>query len=67
MIDGIEYRLAISPLLMAMNCIDIVFDTWILCLPMPVIKSLHMTPRRKIGVACVFLLGALYISQPDDD
>ena len=45
-----------------MNIIDIVFDAWILTLPMPVIKSLHMTLTRKIAVASVFLLGALYVS-----
>lgn len=47
---------------MAMNIIDIVLDAWILTLPIPVIRSLHMTPKRKIAVAGVFLLGALYIS-----
>ena len=46
---------------MAMNIIDIVFDAWILTLPLPVIKSLQMTLMRKIAVASVFLLGALYV------
>ena len=49
-------------LIMAMNIIDIAFDAWILTLPMPVIKSLHMTLTRKIAIASVFLLGALYVS-----
>ena len=47
---------------MAMNIIDIAFDFWILTLPIPVIKSLHMTLARKIAIASVFLLGALYVS-----
>lgn len=46
---------------MAMNIIDIVFDVWILTLPMRVIKNLHMTLTRKIAVGSVFLLGALYV------
>ena len=42
-------------------------DAWILSMPMPVIKNLYMTSERKIAVAGVFLLGALYTFQPDRD
>lgn len=44
-------------LIMTMNCVDIALDAWILALPMPAIKSLHMRPLKKLAVAGVFLLG----------
>ena len=59
--EGTELRLSLASAIVAMNCIDIVFDAWILTLPMPIIKKLHMTSGRKIAVAGVFLLGALYV------
>ena len=59
--EGTELRLSLATAIVAMNCIDIVFDAWILTLPMPIIKKLHMTSGRKIAVAGVFLLGALYV------
>ena len=62
--EGTELQFKLYDLIIAMNCIDVLLDAWILTLPMPVIKSLHMTPRKKVAVAGVFLLGALYIPQP---
>ena len=39
----------------------IVLDFITLCLPLPVIQSLHMSTRRKWKVACIFWLGILYV------
>ena len=37
----------------------IALDLGILCLPLPVIKNLHMRPRKKFLLSCLFLLGGL--------
>jgi len=38
---------------------DILFDILILALPLPVIKSLHMSRKRKFTVIGIFWLGGL--------
>lgn len=37
-------------------------DIFILVLPLPVVYKLNLAPRRKIGLAAVFLAGVLYVS-----
>ena len=39
---------------------DVVLDVFILCMPLPVIKRLHMNRRKKWLLAAIFWLGALY-------
>jgi hypothetical protein len=41
------------------NCTDIVLDIVILCMPLPVIKSLHMNEKKKWLLGGVFSLGFL--------
>lgn len=43
---------------------SLVFDVMVLCFPLPVIKNLHMDTRRKLTIASIFWLGALYVSSP---
>ena len=40
---------------------DIIFDICILCMPLPVIRSLHMSTKKKWLLAGIFWLGILYI------
>lgn len=45
--------------LTAFTAMDIVLDLIILCLPLPVIRSLQMDFRRKMSLLGIFWLGAL--------
>ena len=45
--------------LIAMSSIDLIFDLVILSLPLPVIKNLHLSLRRKWTLAGIFMLGFL--------
>jgi len=36
-------------------------DILIVCLPIPVIRKLNLTSRRKLGVLLMFALGSLYV------
>src|SRR3712207_2649013 len=40
--------------------LDLVLDIVILCLPIPIITTLHMETGRKIALIGIFWLGALY-------
>ena len=37
-------------------------DIFILVLPLPIVYKMNLAPRRKIGLAAVFLAGVLYVS-----
>ena len=39
----------------------VVSDIYIFILPLPVLWSLHMTPRKKLGVISVFFAGFMYV------
>jgi hypothetical protein len=39
--------------------LDIVLDIAVLCTPLPAIHKLHLSVRKRVGIAGVFLLGAL--------
>lgn len=41
------------------NCTDIFLDIWILCMPLPVIKNLHMNKKKKWLLGGIFSLGFL--------
>ncbi|CAG8956466.1 hypothetical protein HYFRA_00003851 [Hymenoscyphus fraxineus] len=41
---------------------DVVTDFIIICLPMPMIWSLHLNTRRKLGLVAIFSMGALTIA-----
>lgn len=47
---------------LAVAGMSIVFDVIVLCFPLPIIRSLQMPTRRKVTVAGIFWLGALYVS-----
>lgn len=38
---------------------SIVLDLLVLCLPLPIILSLHMPRNRKVAISLIFWLGAL--------
>lgn len=44
---------------MAIAVIDATIDLVTVCYPLSVIKNLHMSRKRKISVAGVFMLGGL--------
>lgn len=44
---------------MALGATDLALDVIILCMPMPMIKSLKISGRRKLVVAVIFGLGFL--------
>lgn len=58
-LDGTQFVLNFPALLTAFAVLDIALDILVLSLPIPVIKSLHMTTRKKFYLAGIFLLGAL--------
>jgi len=43
--------------IIALGALDIAVDLFILCLPIPVIKTLHMQTRRKVQLLGIFWLG----------
>ena len=53
------YDLNYGAFLTAFAAMDILFDILILALPLPVIKSLHMSRKRKFTVIGIFWLGGL--------
>ena len=57
MMVDVDYDIA--AFLVALAALDIVVDIWTLCLPLPVIKNLHMGTRRKFQVVGAFWLGLL--------
>lgn len=42
---------------------NIIGDFLILALPMPVVKSLQLPQRQRLGLMMVFALGGLYVSR----
>lgn len=40
--------------------VGVVADIFILVLPLPVIYKLNLAPKRKVGLAAVFMVGVLY-------
>jgi hypothetical protein len=59
--DLTEYTIDFGAFQNAIAGIDLALDVMILSLPIPVIKQLHMTGDRKVSLAAVFMLGALYV------
>lgn len=45
-------------------CTNVLGDFVILLLPMPVINSLHLPPRQKVGLMMIFALGSLLVPPP---
>lgn len=41
---------------------NVVTDFYLLLVPIPMLWSLKISPRQKIGVALLFMLGCLYVS-----
>ncbi|MCJ1409838.1 hypothetical protein MMC19_003921 [Ptychographa xylographoides] len=50
-------RFNFAAMLISSVATDLVLDIAVLSLPLPVIKNLHLTTKRKISVACMFWLG----------
>ena len=50
-----------------MAVLDIVLDLAILSLPLPVIRNLQISTRRKVSVAAIFLLGILWVDLSPHD
>ena len=58
-----KYNINYGAFITAFAAMDIALDTVILCLPIPVIKNLHMTTRRKFTLVGVFWLGFFVSTQ----
>ncbi|KAF2176820.1 hypothetical protein K469DRAFT_678100 [Zopfia rhizophila CBS 207.26] len=58
MLDGTQLTINLSTVITAFAAIDIGLDVIILSLPLPMIKSMQMSTRKKFFVAGIFLLGA---------
>ena len=41
--------------------VGVAADLVIFCLPLPIVHSLNLPPRKRIGLAVVFLVGILYV------
>ena len=41
------------------DAVDIFIDILTLCLPIPVIKNLHMSTKKKWNLVGIFMLGSL--------
>lgn len=54
-IDSNAYYVSISAL-------NVALDFWILVLPLPMVWSLQLSRRRKVGLNLIFLIGGLYVS-----
>ena len=50
-----------SKVITAFAVLDILLDVGILAMPLPVILRLHMSRQKRLAIAGVFLLGALYV------
>ena len=61
MLEGTQYVLYPPTLITIFAATNITLDICVLGLPLPVIKNLNLTRRKRFGVASVFLLGALYV------
>ncbi|TGO55973.1 hypothetical protein BOTNAR_0233g00030 [Botryotinia narcissicola] len=46
---------------LVMELVDMLLDIAILCLPLKIILSLHMPLSKRLGILCIFLLGALVV------
>ena len=47
------------PLGITQGAVNVATDFWIFCLPIPVLWSLQLPPRKKIGVMAIFMTGLL--------
>jgi hypothetical protein len=45
-----------------MSAIDVALDAIVLCLPIPMIRNLKISTRRKISLLGIFWLGLLYVA-----
>ncbi|KAI0197965.1 hypothetical protein F4808DRAFT_437242 [Astrocystis sublimbata] len=57
-LEGTEYVINPSTGIIAFAAVDVTLDLAVLSLPFPIIKSLHLSWKRKVAVASIFLLGA---------
>ncbi|CAG8961582.1 hypothetical protein HYFRA_00006116 [Hymenoscyphus fraxineus] len=57
-LEGTQYVIDPPSTITAIAVLDITLDIAVLSLPLPVIKSLHMSSRKRWYVAGIFLLGA---------
>jgi hypothetical protein len=55
-----NFILNYSAFLMAWSALDLALDVIILCMPVFVIKTLHLETRRKFSLIGIFALGGLY-------
>ena len=56
---GLDSYKDIVPLMITQGAVNVVTDFWIFCLPIPVLWSLQLPPRKKISVMAVFMTGLL--------
>jgi len=59
MLEGTQYVLYPPTLITIFAVLDVALDICVLSLPFPIIRSLHLSRKRRFGVAAIFLLGAL--------
>lgn len=49
---------------LASSSFNVALDFWILVLPLSIVWTLQLSPKRKVGLSAIFLLGGLYVHQP---
>ncbi|KAI1407125.1 hypothetical protein F5Y13DRAFT_175585, partial [Hypoxylon sp. FL1857] len=57
-LDGTQYYMVPGTLVLAYAILDIVLDIAVLSTPLPAILRLNLSPRTRLGIVGVFLLGA---------
>lgn len=51
----------INAYLVSTSVVNVLFDFWILALPLSVVWRLQLSRRRKMGLSGIFMLGLLYV------
>ena len=46
--------------------INVALDFFLLYIPIPVVGTLNLAPRKKIGVIAIFMTGFMYVSSTDN-
>lgn len=60
--DFRDYCIDANAYYISTSAFNVALDFWILVLPLPVVWSLQLSGRRKVGLNVIFLIGGLYVS-----
>ena len=51
----------VNPYFITTSTVNVVLDFWVLAIPLSVFWTLQLSPRRKVVLSGIFLLGLLYV------